>query len=88
MLTNKPGGMLYTGVTSDLAARMVQHRSGTGSAYCRRYGLRTLILAEWHETIEEAIARERALKAWHRPWKIRLIEEANPGWEDLFERIL
>lgn len=77
--------MLYIGVTSDLAARMVQHRAGTGSAFCRKYGLKRLVLAEPHATIEEAIAREKALKAWQRDWKIRLIEQANPAWDDLFD---
>ena len=87
ILTNKPKGVLYVGVTSDLAARMVQHREGTGSTFCRRYGLKRLVLAERHERIEDAIAREKALKAWQRAWKIRLIEEANPNWQDLFDRI-
>jgi putative endonuclease len=83
ILTNKPGGVLYIGVTSNLPARMAQHQAGTGSAFCRKYGLKRLVLAERHATIVEAIAREKALKAWKREWKIRLIEEANPGWEDL-----
>ncbi|MBC2651417.1 GIY-YIG nuclease family protein [Novosphingobium aerophilum] len=88
ILTNKPRGVLYMGVTSHLPARMSQHRTGTGSAFCRRYGIKTLVLAEWHETIEEAISREKALKAWQRGWKIRLIEETNPNWNDLFEHIV
>jgi putative endonuclease len=88
ILTNKRDGALYIGVTSDLAARMMQHRAGTGSAFCRRYGLSLLVLAEHYETIEAAIAREKALKAWKRSWKIELIEQANPEWTDLFERIV
>ena len=80
--------MLYIGVTANLSARMVQHRAGSGSAFCRRYGIKRLVLAEWHETIEEAIMREKALKAWRRAWKLRLIEAANPGWDDLFEHIV
>lgn len=88
ILTNKPHGVLYIGVTSHLPARMTQHRAGTGSAFCRRYGIKMLVLAEWHDTIEEAIAREKALKAWQREWKIRLIEEANPDWQDLYEHIV
>ena len=82
-MTNKPRGVLYIGVTSDLAARLHQHRTGNGSAFCRRYNLTRLVLAEEHETILEAIAREKALKTWQRDWKIRLIEEGNPGWTDL-----
>jgi putative endonuclease len=88
IVTNKPHGVLYTGVASDLAARMMQHRAGTGSAFCRRYGIKRLVLAERHDEIEYAIAREKALKAWQRAWKIRLIEESNPDWDDLFERII
>jgi putative endonuclease len=83
IMTNKPRGVLYIGVTADIAARIFQHRSGTGSDFCRRYNLTMLVLAEQHATIEEAIAREKALKTWQRGWKIRLIEESNPDWLDL-----
>ena len=88
ILTNKPRGVLYVGVTADLAARMMQHRAETGSAFCRRYGIKRLILAERHDAIEATIAREKALKAWKRDWKIELIETVNPSWSDLFEVIL
>jgi putative endonuclease len=88
ILTNKRDGVLYVGVTADLAYRMMQHRSGAGSVFCRRYGLTMLVFAERHEEIEAAIAREKAMKAWHRAWKIKVIEEANPEWDDLFERIV
>ncbi len=64
----------------------MQHR--TGSAFCRKYGLDRLVFAEPHDSMVEAIAREKALKAWKRDWKIRLIEQGNPEWEDLFDRIL
>ncbi|MBC7159485.1 MAG: GIY-YIG nuclease family protein [Porphyrobacter sp.] len=85
ILTNKPRGVLYVGVTADLSARMMQHRAGTGSGFCRRYGLKRLVLAERHDRIENAIMREKALKAWKRDWKIALVEAANPSWDDLFE---
>jgi len=87
IMTNRPGGVLYVGVTDDLAARLYQHRSGTGSDFCKRYKLTRLVLAERHETILEAIAREKALKAWQRAWKLRLIEEYNPDWSDLSETV-
>ena len=87
ILTNKPRGTLYTGVTADLPARIYQHRAGEGSSFCRRYNLTRLVLAEPHATIEEAIAREKALKEWRREWKVRLIEAANPAWDDLFETV-
>jgi putative endonuclease len=83
ILTNRPRGTIYVGVTSDLAARLHQHRSGEGSAFCRRYNLALLVHAEPHATILDAIAREKALKAWKREWKIALIEAHNPGWRDL-----
>ena len=84
VMTNRPRGVLYIGVTSDLVERVDQHRRGTGSAFCRKYGLKTLVLAEEHATIDEAIAREKAMKAWKRAWKVELIERANPEWRDLF----
>jgi putative endonuclease len=85
IMTNKPRGVLYVGVTANLAPRVFQHRQGTGSNFCRRYNLTRLVLAEEHALIEEAIAREKAIKAWQRDWKIRLVEELNPEWDDLFE---
>ena len=87
IMTNKPGGVLYIGVTTDLAARIDQHRRGTGSIFCRKYGLTRLVLVEHHADILLAISREKALKAWKRDWKIRLIEQANPDWDDLFDHI-
>ena len=83
ILTNRVHGVLYIGVTADIDRRMAEHRSGLGSSFCRRYGLDRLVLAEPHSTIEEAIAREKQLKRWHRRWKIELIEAANPEWQDL-----
>ena len=87
IMTNAPFGTLYIGVTSDLAARVWQHRTGQGSQFCKRYGLTRLVYAEEAPTIVEAIAREKAMKAWKRRWKTELIEKANPSWDDLFERI-
>ena len=86
-MTNKPRGVLYIGVTSDLVERIDQHRRGAGSAFCRKYGLKTLVLAEEHATIDEAIAREKAMKAWKRAWKVELIERSNPEWRDLFGQV-
>ena len=87
IMTNKPFGTLYVGVTSDLAARVWNHRSGTGSEFCKRHDLTRLVYAEEHATIYEAIAREKAIEAWKRNWKLRQIIELNPDWDDLFERI-
>ena len=87
MMTNKPHGVLYTGVTANLPARVWQHKTGTGSKFCRKYDCDKLVFAEPHATIEEAIAREKAIKAWPRLWKLQLIHDANPNWDDLFVTI-
>ena len=87
IMTNAPHGTLYIGVTANLAGRITQHREGTGSTFCRKHGLVRLAYVEHHERIEDAIVREKAMKAWKRAWKLRLIRETNPHWEDLFERI-
>ncbi|PZU16662.1 MAG: excinuclease ABC subunit C [Citromicrobium sp.] len=86
--THKREGVLYIGVTSDLAARLHQHRTGTGSAFCRRYGLARLVHAERHDDIHCAIAREKAMKARRRAWKVELIEKTNPDWDDLLEHLI
>ena len=87
IMANKPFGTLYIGVTSDLAARVWQHRNGTGSSFCKAHGLTMLVYAEHHDQIDDAIAREKAMKAWKRNWKLRQIMDANPEWRDLYETI-
>ncbi|MDQ4087973.1 MAG: GIY-YIG nuclease family protein [Pseudomonadota bacterium] len=87
IMTNHVRGVLYIGVTADLAARVAQHREGVGSAFCRKYKLKRLVLAEHHDSIEDAIQREKMLKAWKRSWKIELIERTNPAWRDLWQDI-
>ena len=88
IMSNRKDGVLYIGVTSELSRRIVQHREGKGSAFCRRYGLTRLVYAEEHDSIEDAIAREKAMKAWKRAWKIELVEGVNPEWDDLFGVVL
>ncbi|HCJ44275.1 MAG: GIY-YIG nuclease family protein [Erythrobacter sp.] len=88
IMSNRKDGVLYIGVTSDLSRRIVQHREGKGSAFCRRYGLTRLVYAEEHDSIGDAIAREKAMKAWKRAWKIELVEGVNPEWDDLFGVVL
>ena len=87
LMASKPHGMLYIGVTAHLAARVDQHRRDVGSAYCRGYGIKTLVYAERFDTIQEAISREKALKAWKRAWKDQLIDSANPEWRDLYDTL-
>ncbi len=74
---------IYIGVTGDLAARVAQHKTGRGSGHTAKYRIRKLVYFEAHETLPEAIARERKLKRWPRVWKNELIAGANPGWADL-----
>ena len=88
VMTNKPRGVLYIGVTADISARVAQHKAGTGSQFCRKYNLDKLVLVEGHATIEEAIAREKAMKACKRAWKMELIEKSNPGWGDYSSDLL
>lgn len=87
ILTNKPFGILYTGVTSDIGARVIAHREGRGSKFVKRWQLHRLVYLEQAGSIENAIAREKAIKNWNRVWKLRAIAESNPEWSDLFETL-
>jgi putative endonuclease len=87
ILANRRNGTLYTGVTSDLAARIWQHRTSP-QGFVARYGVRMLVHTEELPTIEEAIAREKAIKKWRRKWKLELIEASNREWRDLYEHIV
>ena len=78
-------GTLYIGATSNLPARVAQHRDGTFGGFTAKYGCKQLVWFERHDEIDLAIRREKQLKEWHRAWKIRLIEGMNPAWDDLFE---
>lgn len=83
ILASQKRGTLYIGVTSDLPARLWQHRSGSVPGFTTRYGVHRLVHAEFFTDMDGAIAREKQLKRWHRAWKINLIEETNPDWTDL-----
>ena len=85
IVANKPGGTIYTGVTAHLAVRINQHREDRGSAYCRKFGIKMLVYAEWHDDIYAAIVREKRIKAWKREWRVTLIEKGNPLWRDLYD---
>ena len=87
MMANRYRGTIYTGVTADLAARVDQHKQGKDSKFAAEYGLTRLVYAEPHDTIEDAIVREKRIKKWNRAWKIELIESMNPDWADLYYRI-
>jgi putative endonuclease len=87
MMANRKHGTIYIGVTSDLISRVVQHREGDLEGFTKRYGLKRLVWYETHNTIVEAIQREKSLKKYKRDWKINLIEFENPHWDDLFSEI-
>jgi putative endonuclease len=88
ILASQRNGTLYTGVTANLPARLMQHRQKRGSKFAAKYSVARLVHAEHFERIDEAIAREKAIKKWHRAWKLALIEKGNPDWNDLFAHIL
>lgn len=87
IMTNKRNGTLYTGVTSNLPRRVWQHREGVADGFSKRYGCKSLVWYEVHETMESAIAREKQIKGGSRKKKLALIEEKNPQWKDLFHDI-
>jgi putative endonuclease len=76
-------GTLYIGITNDLRTRLEQHRNGRGSEFVKKYRVHRLVHVEAFASPQEAIAREKQLKNWHRDWEVRLIEENNLGWSDL-----
>ena len=88
MLASKRNGTLYVGVTSNLPQRVWQHKNDLVEGFTHRYGVHALVWYEVHETMENAIAREKTIKEWKRQWKIDLIEAMNPEWRDLYEDIL
>jgi putative endonuclease len=83
ILTNKPYGTLYIGVTSDMPDRLTKHRKGIASVFTKKYGLTRRVYYEVHDLVTTAIARETSLKRWKREWKIALIERDNPTWKEL-----
>ena len=87
ILASSRNGTLYIGVTCNLAARIFAHRNGKGSEFTKRYRVKRLVHIEPFTDVRNAIAREKALKKWNRGWKLRLIEESNPDWDDLFETL-
>lgn len=84
MMASRRNGTLYIGVTSDLPGRTYIHRENLVDGFTRRYGVHRLVWYEWIDDAHAAIAREKQLKKWNRAWKIRLIEETNPYWVDLY----
>jgi putative endonuclease len=88
MLASGCYGNLYVGVTSDLVRRVWEHREGVVDGFTKRYGIRRLVWYEIHSDIVVAITREKQIKKWNRGWKVRLIQEQNPLWRDLYEEFV
>ena len=88
MMTNKPYGTLYIGVSSQFEARLIQHREGLKDGFTKSYGLTRLVWYETHEVMTLAIQRERTMKEWPRQWKINLLERDNPRWDDLYYSVM
>ncbi len=88
LLANKRNGTLYVGVTSDLIKRIWEHKNHVVEGFTKKYGVDRLVWYEMHETMESAIQREKAVKEWQRAWKVRIIEQNNPNWDDLYGTLL
>jgi putative endonuclease len=84
IMASRKNGTIYIGVTSDLIARVYAHREGLVAGFTKRYGCKLLVWYEAFEDIQHARQRELQLKEWKRAWKIRLIEETNLDWDDLY----
>ena len=87
ILASERNGTLYVGVTRDLVRRMHEHRTDAVPGFTRRYAVKRLVFVEEYAWLADAIAREKRLKAWRRAWKVDLIEQANPRWDDLAEAL-
>jgi len=88
MLASKKNGTLYTGVTSNLLKRIWEHKNDVVDGFTKKYGVHTLVWYEMSESMESAILREKRIKDWKREWKIKVIENMNPEWRDLYLDIL
>lgn len=87
ILASDRNGTLYTGLSSNLVKRVYEHRNDLIDGFTKKHGVHLLVYYEVHEDVYSAIAREKQIKKWYRKWKLRLIEEGNPGWKDLYSEI-
>jgi len=87
ILASGLGSTLYIGVSNDLVRRIYEHRMGFADGFTKKYRVHRLVYFESYGDVEAAIRREKQLKKWNRAWKIRLIEEKNPNWDDLYPKI-
>ena len=87
ILASKRKGTLYTGVTRDLIKRVWEHKNNFVPGFTKKYNIHKLVYYELHKSMDSAILREKQIKKWNRAWKVRLIEENNPGWNDLYKDV-
>ena len=87
IMASRRNGTLYIGISSNLVQRVWQHKNNMVEGFTEKYNVKHLVYYEVHESAESAITREKQIKKWRRKWKLRLIEEQNPQWEDLYSRI-
>jgi len=85
VLASQRNGTLYVGMTDNLIQRVWMHKTGVLPGFTKRYGVKTLVWYEQHETREQALSRELQMKKWNRLWKLETIERMNPEWSDLYE---
>ena len=85
ILASQRNGTLYVGATSDLARRVFEHKEGAIEGFTKDYGVHNLVFYEFHETMNDALTREKRIKKWRRQWKLDLIEQINPQWRDLYQ---
>lgn len=88
ILANKRNGTLYTGVTSNLPERVWQHKNNIVEGFSKKYSIHKLVYCEPHNSMNAAIEREKQIKKWRREWKLKLIEDLNPEWRDLYEDVV
>lgn len=88
ILASQRNGTLYTGVTSDLIKRVWEHKNDQAEGFTKKYAVHLLVYFEQYEDMNAAITREKQIKKWNRAWKLRLIEEKNPNWNDLHETLI
>jgi len=88
ILASKRNGTLYTGITSDLVKRVWQHKNNSVEGFTKKYDAKILVYYEIYNDAESAIIREKRIKKWRKAWKLKLIEEKNPLWQDLYNEII
>ncbi len=88
ILASERNGTIYIGVTSDIVRRVWEHKSGAVDGFSKKYGVHLLVYFEFHETMADAILREKQIKKWRRAWKLELIERDNPQWHDRYDVIV